>query len=243
METQLFCGDCVGILPWVAPGSVDLVLTDPPYSSGGLFAGDRKQDTRKKYTDNDYQGASRFDSFSGDNMDQRSFTAFVRGVLAQCRLTAKPGGIAAVFTDWRQLPSVTDALQMAGWVWRGIVVWDKGNSRATPRRYRNDCEYVVWGTNGPRPAKMEPGAPVYPGYYKCPIVNTKNKHHQTEKPVALLEQLIKICPEGGRVLDPFMGSGSTGVACARAGLEFIGIEYDPGYFETAKRRIEEAKNA
>ena len=67
------------------------------------------------------------------------------------------------------------------------------------------------------------------------------KHHQTEKPVELLEKLLAICESGGTVLDPFMGSGSTGVACVNTGCSFIGMELDPGYFETAKRRIDEAE--
>ena len=79
------------------------------------------------------------------------------------------------------------------------------------------------------------------GCYRVKSVNTKNKHHQTEKPVELLENLLAICPAGGVALDPFMGSGSTGVACINTGRKFIGIELDPGYFEVAKQRIEEAQ--
>lgn len=63
----------------------------------------------------------------------------------------------------------------------------------------------------------------------------------TEKPVELLEKLLAISPKGGTVIDIFMGSGSTGVACVNTGRKFIGIELDPGYFETATRRISEAQ--
>jgi site-specific DNA-methyltransferase (adenine-specific) len=72
-------------------------------------------------------------------------------------------------------------------------------------------------------------------------VNTKKKHHQTEKPVELLEKLLAICPEGGMVLDPFMGSGSTGVACINTNRGFIGMELDLNYYKTARRRIGELK--
>ena len=64
--------------------------------------------------------------------------------------------------------------------------------------------------------------------------------HATEKPVELLEHLMSICPDGGTVLDLFMGSGSTGVACVNTGRNFIGMELDVYYFEAAKQRIEEA---
>lgn len=239
MNIQIYQGDCLELMKNIPDGSVDMVLTDPPYSSGGLFSGDRKARTRTKYTDCNYSGSSRFQNFSGDNMDQKSFTEFMRMVLNKCRQKSKDESICAVFVDWRNISAMTDALQAAGWVYRGIVVWDKGNSRPVPNRFRNDCEYVVWGTNGPRKTEYKDGAFIGPGCYHIPSVNTKQKHHQTEKPVALLEKLLAICADGGTVLDPFMGSGSTGVACANTERDFIGIELDHGYFEIAKHRIEE----
>ena len=240
-DAHLLQGDCLEQMAGLPDESVDMVLTDPPYSSGGLFAGDRKQSTRDKYTCTDYNGAARFQNFSGDNMDQHSFTEFLRMVLNKCRQKAKPESICAVFIDWRNLPAATDALQAAGWVYHGIVVWDKGNSRPIPNRFRNDCEYVVWGTNGRRSTNYHDGATVLPGCYRIAGVPTRQKNRQTEKPVALLEKLIAICPEGGTVLDPFMGSGSTGVACVNTGRNFVGIELDPGYFQTAQERIERAQ--
>ena len=190
-DITLWQGDCLEQMTNIPDGSVDMVLTDSPYSSGGLFAGDRKASTRAKYTDDDYNGAARFPNFSGDNN-------------------------------------------------RGIVVWDKRTSRPVPNRFRNDCEYVVWGTNGPRKTEYVKGVFVGPGCYRIPGVISSKKHHQTEKPVELLEKLLAICPEDGIVFDPFMGSGSTGVACANTGRRFIGIELESSYFWTAKQRIETA---
>lgn len=242
MTTHLYQGDCLELMKDIPDGSVDMVLTDPPYSSGGLFAGDRKVSTRSKYCNGDYNGAARFQNFSGDNMDQRSFTEFMRMVLSKCRQKSRNESICAVFVDWRNIAAMIDALQAAGWVYRGIVVWDKGNSRVIPNRFRNDCEYVVWGTNGPRKTEYIDGVFTWAGCYHIKSVPPKQKHHQTEKPVELLEKLLAICASKGTVLDPFMGSGSTGVACVNTGRSFIGMELDPGYFETAKKRIEEAQH-
>ena len=182
-ETTLLCGDCLEMMEHIPDGGVDMVLTDPPYSSGGLYAGERQANTRTKYCDRKYNGAYRFRDFSGDNMDQRSFTEFMRMVLSKARQKCRPGAIAAVFVDWRNLPALTDALQAAGWIWRGIVVWDKGTSRNQPGRFRNDCEYIAWGSNGRLPVDWTPGFKALPGCYHIPGVNTKQKHHQTEKPV------------------------------------------------------------
>lgn len=240
MKVDLKQGDCLELLENINDGLVDMVLTDPPYSSGGLFAGDRKKDTKDKYCDDKYNGASRFDSFSGDNMDQRSFTEFMRMVLSKARIKCKDEAICAAFTDWRQLPSMTDALQAAGWIYRGIVVWNKRIARNIPGRFRQDCEFIVWGTNGQKTVDWTPGFTAFPGCYEVNGVLPKAKHHQTEKPVELLEKLIAICPEKGTVMDCFMGSGSTGVACVNTNRDFIGIELSGNYFNVAKQRINEA---
>ena len=177
---KLLKGNCLDLLRQLEPGCADLVLIDPPYSSGGLFAGDRKQDTRVKYTDADFNGAARFPSFSGDNMDQHSSIQFMAHVSMELRELTKEGGTIAAFIDWRNLPAMTDAIQMAGWVWRGIIVWDKGISRNIPGRFRNDCEYIVWGTNGRKEVdwKAAKGAKAMPGIYH-------------------IKALIHICPRGG----------------------------------------------
>lgn len=240
-EVKLLQGDCLELMKDIPDRSVDMVLTDPPYSSGGLFVGDRKASTRTKYCDSNYNGAARFQNFSGDNMDQRSFTEFMRMVLAKCRQKAKPESVCSVFVDWRNIAAMIDAIQAAGWIYRGIICWNKGNARNIPGRFRQDCEFVVWGTDGVKHVDWSPGFSALPGLYNEKSVSTKKKHHQTEKPVELLEKLFAICPEGGTVLDPFMGSGSTGVACVNTGRNFIGMELDLGYFETARKRIAEAQ--
>lgn len=104
---QIFNGDCLAELQNIPDASIDMVLTDPPYSSGGLFAGNRKRDTRTKYCSKEHEGAARFQNFSGDNMDQRSFTAFCREVFAQVRPKVKEGGgswarlsTGAIFQQW-----------------------------------------------------------------------------------------------------------------------------------------------
>lgn len=239
----LYRGDCLEILSQIEPASIDLVLADPPYSSGGTHAGDRKASTTAKYTDRG-TATAKLPPFSGDNMDQRSFTAFMRWVCSELRQKTKEGGILEMFVDWRNLPAMTDAMQMAGWVWRGICVWDKGISRNIPGRFRNDCEYIVWGTNGDMPLdwKAAKGTKAMPGVYHVPSVAPKQRQHQTEKPVELLEGLLAIAPADGLVLDAFMGSGSTGVACMNTGRRFVGIELNEQYYDVAMKRIREASD-
>lgn len=91
--------------------------------------------------------------------------------------------------------------------------------------------------------KAAKGTKAMPGVYHVPMVAPKQRVHQTEKPVELLEGLLAICPSGGTVLDAFMGSGSTGVAAVKTGRSFIGIELSDQYFGVASGRIQEALDA
>lgn len=236
-------GDCLEKIKEIPDNSVSMVLADPPYSSGGLFIGDRQKNTKSKYTDLGFNGCSKLPDFTGDNMDQLSFIAFMREILFSVKSKVKTGGIVGFFCDWRQIAASVVSLQMAGYLYKGIVVWNKGNSRNTPSRFRNDCEFFVWGTNGMRPVVYEKNMKAFPGCYNIPPVSSKHRHHQTEKSVELLEKLIAIVPEGETVLDMFMGSGSTGLACVNTNRSFIGIELDETYFEVARKRIEEAEKS
>ena len=240
---KLINGDAIEKIKLLPDNSVDMVLSDPPYSSGGLFLSDRQKKTSCKYTDTGFNGASRFCDFTGDNMDQFSFFSFMREVGFVCRPKILEGGIFGFFCDWRQIAVSVSALQAAGYLYKGIVVWNKGCSRNVPYRFRNDCEFFVWGTNGNRKISYDKGIAAFPGCYTFPSVASSKRHHQTEKSVAMLEKLVAIVPEGGMVLDMFMGSGSTGVACVNTNRNFIGIELDEKYFEVAKKRIEDAQKS
>lgn len=229
-DATLYLGDCLGIIPSLP--AVDAVLTDPPYSSGGAFRGDRMLATSSKYQSSENRGI--FAEFSGDNRDQRAFGYWSALWIGACRERTRAGGVCGLFTDWRQLPTTTDAIQAGGYVWRGVVPWDKTEAaRPQKGRYRNQCEYLVWGSNGP----LADEGVCAPGVFRY-AANSEPKQHIAGKPTALLSDLLAIC--GRAVLDPFMGSGSTGVACVKTGRAFIGVEIDESHFDTACRRIEVA---
>jgi site-specific DNA-methyltransferase (adenine-specific) len=235
----LYLGDCLEILPTLE--KVDAIIADPPYSSGGFTRGDRTLETSKKY-----QGANLkkyFDCFSGDNRDQRSWITWMSIWLGLSLRISKPGAMVCLFSDWRQLPATTDAMQSAGAVWRGIAVWDKKNGRPAPDRFRATAEYIAWGTNGPRKINTKDKDAVYlPGVFTFPSPATSVREHSTQKPVELLKNIVQLARRGETVLDPFMGSGTTGVACAESGRKFIGIEINKPYFDIACKRIKEAYN-
>lgn len=230
----IYHGEALAVLRDLPSASVDAVVTDPPYSSGGQFRGDRtNQDTTAKYVQSG-TFLNRAD-FTGDNRDQRGYAYWSALWLSEALRVAKPGAPICVFTDWRQLPTTTDALQSGGWVWRGIVVWDKTEgARPLYGRFRPQCEYVVWGSNGPMP--LNDGRPCLPGVYRT-MVRQADKHHIAGKPTDLMAHLVQITPAGGVVLDPFMGSGTTGVGAKAAGYRFVGVEMGEDNCAIAVRRL------
>ena len=236
-NVTIYCGDALKILPHLDTGSVDAVITDPPYSSGGQFRGDRAQDTHTKYR----QGTApkNLISFTGDNKDQRSHLIWTNLWASEALRVLRPGAIFGVFTDWRQLPLTTDALQISGAIWRGVLPWYKPNSRMTLGRYANQCEYFVWGTNGARPLTHE--VPTLKGFWEENTPHASIRQHQTQKPVGLMRFLTSLTPTGGVVLDPFSGSGSTLVGAIENGVRAIGIELDPVNCEISVSRCKEAQ--
>lgn len=143
-----------------------------------------------------------------------------------------------MFTDWRQLPLTTDALQCAGFTWRGITVWDKTEGvRPQFGSFRNQVEYVVWGSKGNMPLQRR--APVLPGVIREPVRRAE-KHQMTGKPTALMRQLVRICEQGGRILDPFAGSGTTLLAAQLEGYTWVGCEMTQHYADVARERLANA---
>ena len=123
----LMRGDCLELLKDIPDGSVDMVLTDPPYSSGGMYRSDRASGSSKKYQSTDTKDIK--PDFAGDNRDQRSFTLWETFWVSAAKRKMRPGGIAVIFTDWRQLAATIDAVQCGGLVYRGVVPWIKTAAR------------------------------------------------------------------------------------------------------------------
>lgn len=234
-ETPLLVhGDALRVLIDMPNDCVDLVLADPPYSSGGAFRGDRAGATaRAKYSSADSMAAALLDDFSGDNRDQRSYLAWSTLWMGEARRVLRPGRAIAVFTDWRQLPTTTDAIQAAGFVWRGIAVWDKVSGRPSPGISNGVNEYIVWGSNGP----LDLGHEVYlPNTIRAAIPRNE-RLHLTTKPLGLLGHLVQLAPPDGVVLDPFCGSGSVGVAAKNHGRRSISMEITEEYSAVAAQRL------
>lgn len=229
--------DALDFLRSLPPACADILVTDPPYSSGGMTRGDRQGSGgagSMKYARAESAAAA---EIVGDVRDGRSYAFWCGMWLTFAKRVLKPGAFALVFTDWRQLPTMTDAVQAAGLVWRGVVVWNKRNAMPNKGRFRQDCEFVVCATNGPRACGAKVNEPCWPGCYDVPLPRGE-RHAVCSKPEALMEALIAPCPAGGVVLDPFVGWGATPVAALRSGRRFLGCEISEANRATTLARLE-----
>lgn len=236
-RATLYRGDALAVLAALPTASVDALMADPPYSSGGMVRSDRTAPAEH----GKYSGTAKvqlFAEFTGDSRDQRGFGYWCALWLSEALRVVKPGGVACIFTDWRQLPTTSDAIQAGGFVWRGLVPWAKPGYRPQSGRFAAQCEYVVWASNGPMP--VDHSAACLPGFFNAAVPPSKGREHLSQKPVEVMRELVKIAPVGGTILDPFMGSGTTGVAALIEGRRFIGAEMTEHYAAIAERRIRTA---
>ena len=196
---------------------VDAFVMDPPYCSGGSTTAARAKGMNKYFTS--LKRHINLVEF-GDEMDQLSYGASLLNLLLKFEELLNPPGYVFIFSDWRQIAVNPIVLQMSSIRFRGVIPWNKKNCRPNKGVFKNQCEFVIWGTlDGTTSNKYADG------YFEQSPPQMKDRYHATEKPVELLECLLRILPDGARtVCDTFMGGGSTGEACARLGLSFIGIE-------------------
>jgi len=243
--TAIIHGDSLQVIKSFPNSLFGGIITDPPYASGASDQNAKQKSTAQKYS-SAKDGCAQPD-FEGDSKDNRSWTHWMTEWLTEARRCTKEGAPICLFIDWRQLPSMTDALQWAGWIWRGVLVWDKINSRPQRGRFRQQAEFIVWGSNGHMP--VDRNAPVLPGVFRQTMPSAPRRIHQTEKPLDVMRDIVKIVERhgadhaegpGGIILDPFAGAGTTILAAKLEGYPAVGIELSDYYAEAARKRIETA---
>lgn len=222
--------DALATLESLETGSVDAVVTDPPYCSGG-FSETAKRQAKGQGLRRETINAAGW--FAADNMGSAGLVWLLRSVAIQSMRILRDGGTLSVFTDWRMVPLLAPALESSGLRYNAMVVWDKG-AIGLGRGFRPQHEIIL---------HLCKGVATYhnkhtPNVLTVPRPVASERHHQTEKPVALMRQIVSlVSPPDGLVVDPFCGSGSTAVACLAEGRRFVGCDFDAANVETALERI------
>lgn len=257
MNYKLFNDDCMEVFKQIPDESIDLFITDCPYH---IVGGGCSNDAVKigRYTEG---GATPKKDNKGNTFYTNTKHVSLCGILndADPRTYMKAGKLFKhndiKFSEWlpeayrvlkngthcyiminpRNLKELWQEAENAGFVFQNLLVWDKGN--ATPNKYYlNSYELILMLRKGSAKNINEMGTK---NILRVPNI-IGNKKHPTEKPVELMEILIKNSTnERQIVLDSFMGVGGVGLACKNLNREFMGIEIDEKYFNIAKTRLEE----
>lgn len=220
-DQTLYLGDCIEVMQGMCV--VDAVVTDPPYelsdsgpgkSHFGMSLSKFDGDAYKSIVSGvDYK--SLFDAFKHLQSPANGFVFCSNRQVSKLMSESEGRGYATTLLVWHK----TNAAPFANGVWRG------------------DIEYIVHYRG--KGATFNGGAVDKTKVIPHPIV--VDKEHPTVKPQTVIQRLIKNCSDTSQtILDPFMGSGTTLVACAKMGRKGFGIELDPDYFDIACKRVEEA---
>jgi DNA modification methylase len=223
-DATLYLGDCLEILPTL--GKVDAVVTDPPYrvSKGGFAA--------------DLQLEGGFRGWMKDYINQGDIVACDLQFSDWASLVFESladDSQSYFMTNGRNIKDMQAALEEPGFRLHTVLVWDKRT--ALPNRYyQNITEFCLFMFKGKAFTIADPASKNLTS-----IFQRDESSHPTEKPTELMTLWIKNSSKrAGTILDPFMGSGTTGVAAAKLGRKFVGIEIEPKYFDIACKRIEQA---
>lgn len=222
--------DCLEGLKEVPDKSVDLVLTDPPYFLSMGHAGSKSNVKN--------MGSEQLNSNRAFN-DLAICTPFYKQLFAEYRRVLKDDGSFYFFTDWRgyayYFPLLNDALPV-----RNLICWDKKSGPGSFYSFAH--EFIMFGTYKSK-TKKGVGSNVWRlGAFSSGARSTNGeKVHPTQKPWELMARCIEDSTEPGAVvLDTFMGSGTTAVACVKTGRSYIGFELDEQYYNIAQQRIADA---
>lgn len=239
-RATLLHGDSLELLATLPEASVDLVFADPPYflSNGGSTCKSGRRASVDK---------GGWDRSLGVE-DNHSFN---RAWLAACQRVLRPNGTIWVSGTSHVIHSVGFAMQQLGFKLLNEICWEKPNPppNLSCRYFTHSTETILWAARDRKskhhfdyPAmRVENGGKQMKSVWRMTAPGRGEKlhgNHPTQKPLDLLLRIVRAaCPAGGDVLDPFNGSGTTGVAAIRTGRSYVGIDRDPAYLDLTTRRL------
>ena len=223
---NLLKGDCLELLKTLENESIDALITDPPYNIA---------------RDNNFTSMGRAGIDFGDW--DKGFNLISWLPIAIEKL--KKGGNIIIFTSWKNTTPIIKELEKINCEAKDMIRVEKSNPmpRNRDRRFVTDYEIAIWAVK--KGAKWTFNR--FDEKYERPLIETSvtpksqkiDKGHPTQKPLYAMKWLIeRLTNDGDVVLDPFMGSGTTGVACQNLNRDFIGCELSDEYFEMAQKRLQ-----
>ncbi len=261
MKTNhIYLGDCAAVMrDAISKGSIDLIYADPPYNLSGKKLALVNNKTGGPF----YKMNEKWDVWEYDD-----YVGFTEKWLTGAREVLKPSGSLYVSCTYHNIAEIISITKKLGFKLNNILTWYKTNAmpNITRRTFTHATEYVCWFVKGKNwklnyeelkkfnPHRTKEGRPKqirdFINFIELPIVQGKERLrgengraiHPTQKPEKLIEMiLIASSDREDLVLDPFFGTGTTGVVASKLGRKWIGIEIDETYFKAAYQRIKGSK--
>lgn len=234
-RVAIYNEDCISAMKTLPDNSIDLILTDPPYNLG-LFMHQRGTNL-KKMRENHF-------AYAGwDDLDFEIWKEQMNKFLSECHRVLKKRGALIIFMSIIKVETIIKLAQHHKFYYKTVGTWHKKNPmpRNMNLHFINSTESWIYFINeGTTGTFNNEGKPVHDFIETATISNSerKNGKHPTQKPIGLMSHFIKLLSNPYEtILDPFMGSGSTGVASILENRNFIGIELNPEYYTIAKTRL------
>lgn len=232
---RLIKDDCLVAFPGIPSNSIDLLATDPPYNLG-LFMKNRATNLARM-RDNFFVAAG------WDNCSLSEWEILLDRFFAESARVLRAGGSALIFMAVIKVETVVRIAEKHGFYYKTTGIWHKTNPmpRNMNLHFINSIECWIYFTYGSRTGTFNNRGKAIHDFIESgltPRSEKLNGGHPTQKPLSVMRHFISLLSnENDTVLDPFMGSGSTGVAAVELGRNFIGIEMEHEYYEVARRRI------
>lgn len=229
--------DCMEMLRDLPDDSLGLILTDPPYNLG-LFM--KQRATNLKAMRPNFFGAAGWDDLEFEDWKE-SMDAF----FAECARVSKPGASMIVFMSIIKVETIIQLASKHGFYYKTTGIWHKLNPmpRNMNLHFINSTETWIYFVYKNHTGVFNNEGKAVHDFFETSVTPSGEKKygkHPTQKPVALMEQFVSLLSnEGDVVCDPFMGSGSSGVAALLHNRRFIGAELDSGYCEISEKRMDE----
>ncbi|WP_081637457.1 site-specific DNA-methyltransferase [Exiguobacterium sp. OS-77] len=237
---RLFNNDCVESMKELPSDSIDFIITDPPYNLGNFM---KNRATNLVKMRENFFGAAGW-----DNLDSDSWEYSMHQFFMESSRLAKKGSSMIVFMAVIKVETIIKIAEKYDFYYKTTGTWHKKNPmpRNMNLHFVNSTESWIYFTYKTRTGTFNNEGMVLHDFIETSLTTSKEKRfgkHPTQKPEELLSHFIKILSnKDDTVLDPFMGSGTSGVVSKRLSRNFIGIELDKTYFDIASMRIAEEEN-
>lgn len=235
VDETLIEGNCLVSLPLMPSDSIDLILTDPPYNLGGFM--NKRDFNLARMRNNTFVGAG------WDNGGESEWKQLMLGFFEQASRVLRPGGSVIIFMSIIRIESCVAMAQEWGLYYKTTGIWHKTNPmpRNMHLQYVNSTEPWMYLTKKHKTGTFNNHGKAIHDFIETSVTPARERRfgkHPTQKPIALMRHFIETLSNAGdHVLDPFMGSGSTGVASKQLSRKFTGIELDNSYYNMAADRM------